>query len=205
MLYSEGKQTYSQLAKQEGCSVRTIQRIIDRASIKQSEVKARSVIVLTDTTYWGRNFGVMLFKDAITGENLYKRYVKHETIMLYREGFEVLFNLGFTIKGIVCDGKKGLLQMYPGIPTQMCQFHQKLIIRRYLTKKPKMQASIELLELAKILTKTDKESFVGGLNQWYDKWEDFLNERSYATFKKKSAYKHKRLRSAYNSLTQITH
>lgn len=200
MLYSEGKQTYSQLAKQEGCSVRTIQRIIDRVNIKQSEVKARSVIVLTDTTYWGRNFGVMLFKDAITGENLYKRYVKHETIMLYREGFEVLFNLGFTIKGIVCDGKKGLLQMYPGIPTQMCQFHQKLIIRRYLTKKPKMQASIELLELTKILTKTDKESFVGGLNQWYDKWEDFLNERSYATFKKKSAYKHKRLRSAYNSL-----
>jgi flagellar hook-associated protein FlgK len=63
-----------------------------------------------------------------------------------------------------------------------------------------MQASIELWEHTKMLTKTDKESFAGGLNQWYDKWKDFLNERSSATIKKKSTYKHKRLRSAYNSL-----
>lgn len=61
----------------------------------------------------------MLFKDAITGENLYKKYVKHETIMLYRDGFNTLFKLGFVVKAIVCDGKKGLLQMYPNIPTQM--------------------------------------------------------------------------------------
>ncbi len=199
-IYTEGKQTYSQLALQEGCSVRNIQRIIDKVKLNQSTVQARSVIVLADTTYWGRNFGVMLFKDAITGENLYKKYVKHETIMLYREGFEILLNLGFIIRAIVCDGKKGLLQMYPDIPTQMCQFHQKLIIRKHLTKKPKMKASIELWEHTKMLTKTDKESFVGGLNQWYDKWQDFLNERSSATLKKKSTYKHKRLRSAYKSL-----
>ena len=28
-----------------------------------------------DTTYWGHNFGVMLFKDNITKENLLKYYV----------------------------------------------------------------------------------------------------------------------------------
>jgi hypothetical protein len=39
---------------------------------------AREVVVLMDTTYWGRNFGVMLFKDAITKENLLKYYVKKE-------------------------------------------------------------------------------------------------------------------------------
>ena len=32
-----------------------------------------------DTTYWGRNFGVMLFKDNITKENLLKYYVQNET------------------------------------------------------------------------------------------------------------------------------
>jgi|GEM_PF-5291924 hypothetical protein len=30
----------------------------------------------------------------------------------------------------------------------------------------------------KLLTKPDKESFVGGLNEWYSKWEAFLKERS---------------------------
>ena len=37
-----------------------------------------------DTTSWGRNFGVNLFKDAITKENLLKYYVKNETNFLYK-------------------------------------------------------------------------------------------------------------------------
>jgi hypothetical protein len=45
----------------------------------------------------------------------------------------------------------------------MCQFHQIAIIRRYLTKKPKLQASKELWVHVMLLTKTDKESFEGGL------------------------------------------
>ena len=43
-----------------------------------------------DTTYWGTNFGVMLFKDSITKENLLKYYVKYETNSLYRKGIEEL-------------------------------------------------------------------------------------------------------------------
>ena len=46
----------------------------------------RSVVVLIDTTYWERNFGVMLFKDAYTGENILKYYVKTETDGLYKKG-----------------------------------------------------------------------------------------------------------------------
>jgi len=34
---------------------------------------------------WGTNFGVMLFKDSITKENLLKYYVKYETNALYKE------------------------------------------------------------------------------------------------------------------------
>jgi hypothetical protein len=37
-----------------------------------------------DTTYWGSNFGVMLFKDAISKENLLKYYVKYETNALIK-------------------------------------------------------------------------------------------------------------------------
>ena len=99
-----------------------------------------------DTTYWGRNFGVMLFKDAISKENLLKYYVKTETNAQYIEGIKELESSGFTILAIVCDGRRGLINSFKGIPVQMCQFHQASIIRRYITKNPITPASIELKE-----------------------------------------------------------
>ena len=81
----------------------------------------------------------------------------------------------------------------------MCNFHQVAIVRRYLTKKPKMQASKELWELTLFLVKTDKESFEGALAAWHSKWEAFLNERKKDPCGK-NRYVHKKLRSAYRSL-----
>ena len=104
-----------------------------------------------DTTYWGRGFGVMLFKDALTKENLLKYYVKNETNALYVQGINELKSLGFEVIGIVCDGRKGLIQSFENIPVQMCQFHQSAIIRRYLTKKPKLKAAQELMEVVDLM------------------------------------------------------
>jgi len=153
-----------------------------------------------DTTYWGRNFGVMLFKDALTKENLLKYYVKHETNALYATGISELEALGFQIMAIVCDGRKGLIQLFKDIPVQMCQFHQSAIIRRYLTKKPKLQAAQELMKVVDLMKQTDKDSFIGYLQLWFEKWESFLNERTTNPITNKSFYTHKRLRSAYKSL-----
>lgn len=63
-----------------------------------------------------------------------------------------------------------------------------------------MSASIELKELVSLLTMTDKESFEGGLKDWFSKWERFLNERTTNPETGKSHFTHKRLRSAYRSL-----
>lgn len=153
-----------------------------------------------DTTYWGRGFGVMLFKDAITKENLLKYYVRNETNLLYKQGIEELQSKGYLIVAIVCDGRRGLLCSFGNIPVQMCQFHQAAIIRRYITKKPRLQASIELNEIVRLLSKTDKESFKGALYEWHNKWNDFLNERTINKETGKSFYTHKRLRSAFRSL-----
>jgi len=156
-----------------------------------------------DTTYWGRSFGVMLFKDAITKKNLLKYYVKTETNYLYKKGIEELQTSGFEVVGIVCDGRKGLLNLFD-IPTQMCQFHQTAIIRRYLTKNPKLPAAVELKSIVSMLTSTDKDSFQGALSQWYNTWETFINERTQSKETGKSFYTHKRLRSAYRSLKTNT-
>ena len=152
-----------------------------------------------DTTYFGRLFGVMVFKDSLMGQILYKQYVKTETNVLYQNGIEEIARRGIKIRAIICDGRKGLFQLFGDIPIQYCNFHQVKTIRNYLTKKPKMQASKELWALALLLVHTDRESFEGGLSDWYCKWEVFLNERVVAE-NGKTRYVHKKLRSAYRSL-----
>ena len=198
--YTKGKQTYAQLSVKYGCSIKTIQRKIDSIKTNRETNFPALVNVLIDTTYFGRKFGVMVFKDAITGQILLKKYVKQETNQLYLEGIEEIARRGIKIQSIICDGRKGLFQLFEkDIPVQMCNFHQVAIVRRYLTKKPKMQASKELWKLTLLLVLTDKESFTGGLQLWYNKWEAFLNERKTDAAGKKR-YVHKKLRSAYRSL-----
>jgi len=153
-----------------------------------------------DTTYWGRGFGVMLFKDSISKENLLKYYVKQETNLKYKEGIKELQNKGFKIQAIVCDGRKGLIQSFDKIPVQMCQFHQSAIIRRYLTRNPKLEAAKELMKIVDLMKQTDKESFEGALSDWHEKWNSFLNQRTVNNETGKSFYTHKKLRSAYRSL-----
>ena len=198
--YTKGKQTYKQLSEKYNCSKRTIQRKIDFHKVIIPKKEPRKVVVLMDTTYWGRNFGVMLFKDAYTKENILKYYVKTETNTLYIQGINELKSNGYKVVAIVCDGRRGLLQSFGETPVQMCQFHQVAIIRRYITKNPKLPASIELKDLVAMMKITDKESFEGGLEQWYAKWKSFLNERTTNPETGKSHYTHKRLRSAYRSL-----
>ena len=113
----------------------------------------------------------MLFKDSITGKNLLKYYVTTETNALYRQGIKELELRGFTILAIVCDGRRGLLQSFGNIPVQMCQFHQHAIIRRYLTRNPRMPVSRELTEVVRLLTCSDKESFQGALQAWHTKFK----------------------------------
>ena len=153
-----------------------------------------------DTTYWVDNFGVMVFKDSRTKENLLKYYVKYETNAQYKKGIEELKSKGFIIDGIVCDGRRGLLQSFLKIPVQMCQFHQAAIVRRYITKDPRMPAAKELMDIVRMMKQTDKESFEGALQLWRIEWNLFLNERTFNQITGKSHYTHKRLRSAIRSL-----
>lgn len=97
---------------------------------------------------------------------------------------------------------KGLQQALRPIRVQMCQFHQMLIVRRYLTQEPDLDASRDLLALVNMITKTDKESFIGAFNDWHEKYKEVLNERVHDKRIKRYTppYMPPRLRSAYLSL-----
>ena len=200
--YIEGKQTLRQLALRYDVSERTIRRDLTGMHFIHSISKYKDVTVQLDTTYWGRHFGLMVIKDALRNKILWHKYVRNETIAQYLEGISWLKSQGFKIYGAVIDGMRGLAQALYPIPVQMCQFHQILIIRRYLTKEPDLEASIQLLDLVKSITRMDKESFIGAFNEWYEKYKDVLNERVHDKRIKRNMppYMRPRLRSAYLSL-----
>jgi hypothetical protein len=173
---------------------------LDKIRVPRIISSFKSVVVLIDTNYWGRNFGVVVFKDLLTRRVLWRKFVRYETLADYREWFDWLERHNFKIEGVVCDGLRGMFQMLSLYRVQMCQYHQLRIVRRYLTRKPELPASIELLELVKLLAKTDKESFVGAFTEWCERWDAFLKERTHDKRTGKSRYVHKRLRSACLSL-----
>lgn len=108
--------------------------------------------------------------------------------------------MGYTIKAIVLDGRPGVRQLFSDIPVQMCHFHQKQIITRYLTNNPKLEASIELKKLTKVLCETNEKDFTTVLDTWHDRWYFFIRERTIDPVTGRWHYTHKRLRSAYRSL-----
>jgi hypothetical protein len=111
-LYTSGKQTYCQLAEKFGCSLKTIQRKIDAVKLEKESTFSSVANVLMDTTYFGRRFGVMVFKNSLTGEILYKQYVKQETNKLYLEGIKEIARRGIKIQAVICDGRKGLFKLF---------------------------------------------------------------------------------------------
>lgn len=153
-----------------------------------------------DTTYFGRKFGLMVFMDNTPRTVLYYAIVSHETNSGYKQGIDYLSSLGVDIQSITCDGRRGLRTLFTRTPCQMCQFHQVQIVTRYLTRRPKNIASIELRRLTLNLTQLNKADFIERLDHWYVNHEAYLNERSTNDDNTRTWYTHKRLRSAYRSL-----
>lgn len=64
----------------------------------------KSAVIIIDTTYFSKTFGVMLFQDALSGKILYRKFVKSETNRDYLDGLRYIAECGTMIKPVVCDG-----------------------------------------------------------------------------------------------------
>jgi len=161
---------------------------------------SRKILIVMDTMYFGRAYGVMVFRDWYRHVNLLWKFVDYETIALYQKGISELQQMGYEVVAIVVDGRRGIFNNFAGIPIQMCQFHQSQIVKRYITSRPKLKAGIELKWVVDRLSRTDEPSFTGWLKEWYCKWENFLKETTVNPETNTKCYTHKGLRSAYFSL-----
>ena len=76
-----------------------------------------------DATYWGRNFGVVIFMDASSHRVLHYRFLRgKERVSDYQAGISCLQDQGFTIRAIVSDALSGIKEAFPEIPISIVSF-----------------------------------------------------------------------------------
>jgi len=199
--YLEGKQTIAEIAQSHHVSESTIKRLLRKIDVewKQPSLTERSGFVHLDATYWGRNWGIVLAIDEATGDVLYLAFIKHETTQAFVDAIAAIVTAGYTIKGIIIDGKIELFSASADYPIQMCQFHMIQIVKRYLTKNPKMNASKELMLLCQYMVNSRGADFIIDYKAWKVRWQDFLNKRT--THKDgKTYYLHRRIRTLVHSI-----
>jgi hypothetical protein len=194
------KQTIADLSKGHKKSEKWIRQQLDKIEVGKRIIKPQSIIVVVDTVFWGRGYGVTILREPNMKRNLWWREVISETPSNYAYGRYILEKQGFAVKAVVLDGKRGVRDVFGDVPIQMCHFHQIAIINRYLTRRPKLEASKELRVIALSLTVTTEKKFTRLLNEWYDKWQYFLKEKTVNPETHRWCYTHKRLRSACRSL-----
>ena len=71
---------------------------------------------------------------------------------------------------------------------------------------PRSEAGKDLKKIMYNLTSTNKINFTKKLNEWHDKYKDFLAEKTINIETKKESFTHQKLVSAYRSLnTNLDH
>jgi hypothetical protein len=201
--YVDGKQTLKQLGKKYGRSHVSIRRQLDAVAVPEQVIAPQPSVFITDTTFWGHDYGVCVFRSHDLKKNIWWHNVESERMAHYVYGRAILEERGWQFTAAVVDGRRGFLAVFKDIPVQICQFHQIKQVTKYLTRRPKTEAGCELRALTLTLTKADEKTFADALTAWHTKWGAFIEEKTvleFTTGRKKWYYTHKKVRSAYRSL-----
>lgn len=202
--YTIERQTLQNLSETFGKSKKTIRKYFDKYAAVTGEiiVTQKPMNLVLDATFFHRRGGVLVARG--NGRNLLWKEIDTESIAVYDSLLDDLVAAGFQFLSCTIDGRRGVLRLlerkFPNLQIQLCQFHQVQIVTRYLSKRPKLSAGIELRDLTLTLSKTDRKTFTEKLQNWHERWNFFLKEKTQNPDSKYWSYTHSRLRSACRSL-----
>ena len=202
--YVFGKQTLRELSEQSGMSKLSIKNNFQSIKLSTKSHNPRPIYLIADSTFFGtkdtEQWGVTVLRDALKKENLWWKFINKEKLCDYREGYTFLTGRGYEVLATTCDGFPGLINVFKDYPVQFCHFHQKQIMRRYVTKNPRLVAGIELKEVVEMLGELPEFEFRKYLVAYVNYHRNFLNEKTTDPLIGKKSFTHKRLRSAIRSL-----
>lgn len=198
--YTERKQTLTELAQAYGRSHVWVRNRLDEHRIALPCIMPQPTVIVADTTFWGRGYGVCVFRAWTIRKNIWWHEVVSEKVAHYYYARKILEERGWEFIAAVVDGRRGLATVFKDMPVQICQFHQLQTVTKYLTKRPKTEAGKALRALALTLTITNEQTFTEALNNYEVHWKSFLTEKTIVLGIKRPQYTHKNVRSAFFSL-----
>lgn len=160
--YVNGKQTAQEIGNKYGKCRQWVASQLNEINVDDNKIiniSPQSIVVVADATFFSRGYGVLIFREPNLRKNIVWKEIHSETPGHYEQLKLELECLGFNIKAVVLDGKRGVRQVFSGIPVQMCQFHQVAIINRYLTRRPILESGKELRQIALQLIVSTEEKF----------------------------------------------
>ena len=200
--YVRNEVKFRQMSQMYWVSIRTVRERMDDVNFDKQycdNITPWKIILLIDTTYYWRACWYMIFRawypDKATWKNLLRYKVPYETNEKYFEGYQFLSNEWRDIQAVVCDWRQGLLWWFWSIPTQLCLHHMKQIIIRLLTKKPKLEQTKVLKEIAMCIGTYPKDDIQLAFDVWYEDTKERLWEKN-----ENGGRKHERARKAYTCI-----
>ena len=128
------------------------------------------------------------------------KHISHEHVSDYVDAVHEIEKNGYILDGMVIDGIQSLFKVFVNYKIQMCHYHMCAIVRRKITKNPKLTAGQELQQLMRTLKNAKEDDFKKDFLEWKEKWKMFLNERTQNPLTQKTYYTHQRTRSAMISI-----
>jgi hypothetical protein len=160
-------------------------------------IPAEPVALTFDGTFFGRGCGLLIYRAQ--SRNIHWQEIESERLCDMEKGLLHLKAQGWRFSSVTIDGRKGAIllieRLFPEMPIQLCLFHQKAIVRRYLTGNPKTECGKAIARLSCDLLGLTEKDFLDRLRNIRDTYAEFLKERN-----ELNQFKHRRLRSALRSL-----
>jgi hypothetical protein len=197
--YATGRRTLENLSRSYSRDIETIRRHFDDYVSPTLPISppTHAVALTFDATFFGRGYGLMVYRAE--GRNIFWQEITTETVAGMRGGLCHLIDQGWQFSSVTIDGRQGVISLLksvlPEVPLQLCLFHQKATIRRYLTTRPKTRCGQELQNLVAHLQYIDRPTCAQSLEILWQTYGDFLRERNDA-----GRFVHRALRSALRSL-----
>lgn len=198
--YVWGKQNLKQIATQHDRSIEWVRTQFEKVEIQKKELTPQATVFITDTTFFGKTWGVCVFRAPHLKKNPWWKEVDKEIMAHYYYGRKILEDLGWTFLVAVVDGRRGMTTVFKDIPVQVCQFHQMKNVTKYLTRRPETLAGIDLRAIMLQLPHSTEKEFTKLLVDWKKDHGHILTDKTSITGTNKWYYTYKKVRSAYLSM-----
>ncbi|MDP3645830.1 MAG: hypothetical protein Q8R25_01970, partial [bacterium] len=110
--YVGGKQTLKQLGTKYDRSHVSIRRKLDAVTVAEQQITPQASVFITDTTFWGHDYGVCVFRSHDLKKNIWWHNVGSERMAHYLYGRQILEERGWTFLAAVVDGRRGFLAVF---------------------------------------------------------------------------------------------